>query len=87
MAPDVIKLDTTLTHDIDRDATLRALGFSLKSFATAIEAEVVAEGVETEREIDTLRFIGVRYAQGYHLRRPGPLEAGDLLEVSPTTAG
>ena len=74
LAPDIVKLDTTLTQDIDNNAVLRALGFSLKSFAAAIDAQVVAEGIETEREVDALRFLGVRYGQGFHLARPSPLE-------------
>jgi EAL domain-containing protein (putative c-di-GMP-specific phosphodiesterase class I) len=33
---------------------------------------VVAEGVETEEVLE--RLLGVDYAQGYHIARPGPLE-------------
>lgn len=73
LAPDIVKLDTTLTSDIDSDSFLRALGFSLRSFASAIDAEVIAEGIETSRELDALRFLGVSYGQGYFLRAPGPL--------------
>ncbi|HJO67437.1 MAG TPA: EAL domain-containing protein, partial [Sphingomonas sanguinis] len=32
---------------------------------------VIAEGVETIGEYDTLRALGVRYMQGYLLARPG----------------
>jgi Amt family ammonium transporter len=35
---------------------------------------VVAEGVETEEVLERLRGLGVDYAQGYHIARPGPLE-------------
>lgn len=86
LAPDIVKLDTTLTQDIDNDSVLRALGFSLKSFAAAIDAQVIAEGIETEREVDALRFLGVRYGQGFFLSRPGPLRAERALELT-TTAG
>lgn len=75
MQPDIIKLDTSLVHEIDSDSLLRALSYSLTAFASALDAEVIAEGVEAEREADALRFLGVRYAQGYHFGRPGPLEA------------
>nr|MBA2530005.1 EAL domain-containing protein [Euzebyales bacterium] len=82
MAPDIIKLDTTLVHDIDADNLLRALGYSLTAFASALDATVIAEGVETERELNALRFLGVRYAQGYHLGRPGPLSQCDAVSLS-----
>lgn len=72
MSPDIIKLDISLTHGIDNDSVLRALGYALSSFASAIDAAVVAEGVETEREVHALRFLQVAYGQGFYLRRPGP---------------
>lgn len=87
LAPDIVKLDTTLTQDIDNDSVLRALGFSLKSFAAAIDAQVIAEGIETEREVDALRFLGVRYGQGYFLSRPGPLLAQEVIDITTTSVG
>ncbi|MDP9405870.1 MAG: EAL domain-containing protein [Actinomycetota bacterium] len=73
LQPDIVKLDTTLVHEIDCDRVLRALGYSLTAFASALGAVVIAEGVETDREVDALRFLGVPYAQGYHFGRPGAL--------------
>jgi EAL domain-containing protein (putative c-di-GMP-specific phosphodiesterase class I) len=35
---------------------------------------VVAEGIETDEEIDALTEIGVRAGQGFHLGLPAPLE-------------
>jgi EAL domain-containing protein (putative c-di-GMP-specific phosphodiesterase class I) len=35
--------------------------------------QVVAEGVETVGQLDTLRRLGVHAAQGFYLGRPGPL--------------
>lgn len=83
MQPDIVKLDTTLVHEIDTDNMLRALGYSLTAFASALQAQVVAEGVETEREVDALRFLGIPFAQGYFFARPGPLPVPD--RVSQTT--
>ncbi|MDQ3539006.1 MAG: EAL domain-containing protein [Actinomycetota bacterium] len=78
LSPDIVKLDISLVHEIDNDSLLRALGYTLTAFASALGAQVVAEGVETQREVDALRFLGVRFAQGYHLGRPV-----DLRDVSP----
>ena len=35
--------------------------------------EVVAEGIETEAELDILRALGVETGQGFLLGRPGPI--------------
>jgi len=79
LAPDVIKLDVDLVRGIDLDPARRALARALISFAQDIQATIVAEGVETEDELKTLRVLGVSYAQGFYLGRPGPLE--ERLEV------
>jgi EAL domain-containing protein (putative c-di-GMP-specific phosphodiesterase class I)/CheY-like chemotaxis protein len=72
--PDLIKLDVSLTEGIDGDPRRRALASSLTTFADEMGIGVVAEGVETERQLETLASLGVRYCQGYHLGRPQPLE-------------
>jgi EAL domain-containing protein (putative c-di-GMP-specific phosphodiesterase class I)/ActR/RegA family two-component response regulator len=80
LAPDVIKLDISLTRHIDSDPPRRALATALISFASAIKASIVAEGIETQDEVDALRGLGVTYGQGYHLSRPQPLHV-DRVDV------
>ena len=75
LAPDFIKLDRDLVSGIDVDPVRRALAASLVSFAAETGSQIIAEGVETEDELDVLRRLGVRHGQGYHLGRPAPLEA------------
>jgi EAL domain-containing protein (putative c-di-GMP-specific phosphodiesterase class I) len=79
LRPDIIKLDMSLTRDIDRDVSRRALASSLVLFAKAIQARLVAEGVETRSELDALVDLGVEAAQGYYLHRPKSLE--DLKQL------
>ncbi|HET6771142.1 MAG TPA: EAL domain-containing protein [Actinomycetota bacterium] len=74
LGPDIIKLDISLTRHIDSDPPRRALATALISFASAIKAAIVAEGIETQDEVDALRGLGVTYGQGYHLSRPQPLQ-------------
>ncbi len=85
LSPDVIKLDMALTRDIDSDPARKALTSSLVTFATDVDAELVAEGVETEAELRTLLALGVRFAQGYLLARPAPL--GDPAGGRPAAGG
>jgi diguanylate cyclase (GGDEF)-like protein len=70
--PDVIKLDVSLSRDIDSDPVRRALAASLVGFAREIGAIIVAEGIETQLELETLQTLGVTHGQGYHLAPPAP---------------
>ena len=75
LAPDIIKLDITLTRGLDSDPARRALATALISFANDIGATLVAEGVETQAEVEALCALGVGLGQGYFFARPGPLPA------------
>jgi PAS domain S-box-containing protein len=83
LRPDIIKLDRALVEGIDTDPARRALAGSLLTFGAEIGAQVVAEGIETQREQTVLRRLGLRYGQGFHLGRPAPLP---LAEDTPATA-
>lgn len=78
LRPDIIKLDTDLTRDIDVDPARRALGAALVTFAHHLDAGIVAEGIETSLELSAVRSLGIRWGQGYHLARPGPLPLPEL---------
>src|SRR5258708_1939343 len=85
LIPDCIKLDTFLCRDIDRDPVKRALASSIVAFAAEIDARLIAEGVETGSELDTLLELGFTRGQGYLLGRPGAIS--DIgLPVTPTPA-
>ena len=79
--PDIIKLDITLVRDIDSDRARRALARALISFAEEMDAAIVAEGIETDAEIDVLRDLGVHFGQGYRLARPAPLDELELITL------
>ena len=73
LAPDFIKLDGALTRDIDSDRTRRALGAALISFSAEIGRPIIAEAVESQEELETLRALGATFGQGFFLGPPGPL--------------
>jgi EAL domain-containing protein (putative c-di-GMP-specific phosphodiesterase class I) len=81
--PDLIKLDISLTRDIDSDNTRRALASALIAFARETRARIVAEGVETEAELRTLEELGASCAQGYFLARPMPLATALQAKLQP----
>lgn len=77
LLPDVIKLDMSLTRDIDRDRNRRALASAMITFASELGATIIAEGIETSGELEALRALGVQYGQGFYLARPRRLPEGE----------
>jgi len=74
LAPDIVKLDLSLTREIETDPGRRALTSALVEFADGIGAAIAAEGIETEGEVALLRDLGVDQGQGYFLGHPLALE-------------
>lgn len=72
--PELIKVDVSLTRNIDADPKRRALASALIAFARETGARIVAEGVETEAELRTLEELGAACVQGYYIARPLPLQ-------------
>lgn len=75
---DVIKLDRSFITGIDQNFQAQSLVRSVLSLARAFGFTIVAEGVETEREVQFLKDIGVDYAQGFFYARP---MAADTFEA------
>jgi EAL domain-containing protein (putative c-di-GMP-specific phosphodiesterase class I) len=73
LAPDIVKLDLSLTQEISRDPAREALASSLVGFAEGVGASIVAEGISSDEDLTMLRSLGVDYGQGYHLARPSAL--------------
>ncbi len=72
LRPAFVKLDIGLVRGIDADLSRQALMVGLLHFATESASTTIAEGVETDAELATLRKLGVPFAQGYLLGRPAP---------------
>jgi EAL domain-containing protein (putative c-di-GMP-specific phosphodiesterase class I) len=73
LRPDIVKVDTSLTRNIDGDRAKRALTSALVSFGEEMDIAIVAEGIETREELDELVALGVPFGQGFYLARPAPL--------------
>ena len=78
--PDLIKIDMDLLRGIDTDKGRQAITSGVIGIARSLGIEVIAEGVETQAELDTLRGLGATLFQGYHFARP-------QIEELPKVAG
>ncbi|NYI40489.1 EAL domain-containing protein [Demequina lutea] len=70
LKPDTIKIDIGITRGVDTDPSRAALVTMLVTFAERTGMHVLAEGVETAAERDTMLKLGVTIGQGYLLGRP-----------------
>jgi len=77
--PDYLKFDTVFVRGIDRHPTKQELLDALLSFARKMHTQVIAEGIENEQELETLRSLRVPFGQGFLLARPMPI--GEIENV------
>lgn len=81
LAPDLIKLDMSLTRDVDTDQARRSLANALIYFARETSASIIAEGIETRSELETLKMLGIENGQGYLLGKPANVDVAKQLMV------
>lgn len=72
LEPEFVKIDMSLTRDIDSSPLKRQLVRSLTAVCTEVGAQVVAEGIETAAERDQVVELGCHLVQGYFVAKPGP---------------
>lgn len=70
LSPDFIKVDMTITRDIDQWPVKARLMRSVVSFADEAGVKVVAEGIQTEDEARVIAETGCHYFQGFLVGRP-----------------
>lgn len=72
---DYLKIDGSFIRNLARNAVDREIVSSINDIGHRLGVRTVAEWVEDESTLHTLRAIGVDYAQGYAIGKPMPLEA------------
>jgi diguanylate cyclase (GGDEF)-like protein/PAS domain S-box-containing protein len=72
---DKIKIDRSFTQNLTRKSECAAIVSAVMAIAYSLDITVVAEGVETEQQLELLRAAGVQAVQGYLFGRPEPAEA------------
>lgn len=70
----LLKIDQSFVRDVQSDANDAAIAKTIISLARTLDLDVVAEGVETEGQLEFLRNCGCKAFQGYYFGRPMPLQ-------------
>lgn len=70
LAPDFVKLDIGLIRGINSDPARQALIAGMTYFAVKRKVHLIAEGIETAAELETLRSLAIPFGQGYLLGHP-----------------
>lgn len=76
---DILKVDRSLIQNIDTDKNNAVLIESVGLLANQLGLDVIAEGVETEEQLQQLKSMGCRFIQGYYINKPAPFETAIKL--------
>jgi EAL domain-containing protein (putative c-di-GMP-specific phosphodiesterase class I) len=88
LAPDRIKLDRLFTSGIEGDPARRAMAEALIVYARRTGIGLVAEGIETVRELEVMRRLSVPLGQGFLIQRPAePRAVPRVVEHVRASAG
>lgn len=75
IAPDELKIDRSLVIQLETDPRVHTIFQAVMQIAKTYHLSVVAEGVETDTQLQAVLATGCRIIQGYFFSRPQPLEA------------
>lgn len=70
LEPEIVKLDMSLIRDIDTSEVRGRIVHRMTDLCRDLGMKVVAEGIETTRELIRIREVGCDFAQGYLFGRP-----------------
>ena len=78
---DILKIDRGFIQNITYQSRQYNIVMTLIQLAQRLGLEVIAEGVETEMELEILSKLGADYIQGYYYSKPRPLyELEDIIQ-------
>jgi EAL domain-containing protein (putative c-di-GMP-specific phosphodiesterase class I) len=72
LKPKYIKLDISIVREIDKNILKQELIKAIVGLSRQMRSTIIAEGIETIGELNTLKEIGVKFGQGFLFARPGP---------------
>jgi diguanylate cyclase (GGDEF)-like protein/PAS domain S-box-containing protein len=71
---DVLKIDGSFVQGLGEDPEDSAIVAAVLRLAETLGVDVVAEGIETAGQLDTLRALGCQFGQGYYFSQPVPAD-------------
>lgn len=74
-----LKIDRSFVNDITIDKGDQAIVRTIVAMATSLNLSVIAEGVETEEQLQLLSSFGCTNYQGYLFSHPAPIENLEVL--------
>ena len=81
---DVVKVDRSFVAELDERPQDQAIVSAVVELGHTLDLTTIAEGVETERQLELLRVLGCDLAQGFHFARPRPPEEiTNLIRTEP----
>jgi diguanylate cyclase (GGDEF)-like protein len=84
---DTLKVDRSFITDVLVDDGCAAITSAIVAMANRLQLNVVAEGVETEGQLEWLRALGCNQVQGYFFSRPLPVREFEEWATGRVTAG
>lgn len=67
---DMLKIDRSFVSHMESDAEARQIARLIIEFAHTVNLRVIAEGVETNAQLEHLRRLGCEFGQGYFFSKP-----------------
>lgn len=67
---DYIKIDQSFVQNLEHDSDNMVLCQAIIVMAHKLKLKVIAEGIETQEQLDLLKFAGCDFGQGYFLSKP-----------------
>lgn len=80
--PDLIKIDMELLRNIHLSRAKQAIIAGIVGIARELDIQVLAEGVENEKELVVLRAAGISLFQGYYFAKPALMALPDISVLS-----
>ena len=77
---DYLKIDGSFITEINTDSVTKAMVQAINKLAQIIGLKTIAEFVENQEILTTIKELNIDYAQGFHLGKPHNLQ--DFLSIA-----
>lgn len=79
--PRYLKIDMSLVRGIEGNPQKQEALRGLHSLSEKMRSTVIAEGIETRSELETIQDLGIEYGQGFIFGRGGPVQADEFAST------